>query len=141
MSLSRHTGEAPGISPLATMMKVQAVVFFIYGLPFFLNPSWSLQTIFGLPELPLLGFTFARALGGLLCVIAVAEYLIVRRLSERLDLVWAYVALPGILLLTVVWEGALGALEAVPFFFWSSVGVTVFFAVVIGVLRARVKST
>ena len=141
MSLSRHTGEAPGIVPLATMMRVQAVVFLIYGLPFFLTPSWSLQAIFGFPELPLLGFTFARAVGGLFCVIAVAEYLIVRRLSERLDLVWAYVAFPGILLFTVVWEGALGALEAVPFFFWMNVGVTVFFTVVIGVLRARVKST
>ena len=137
--MSSQQEQTSGIKPLAVFMNVEAVAFLLYGIPFFFAPSWSLQVIFGFPELSDLGFFWTRAFGAVFCVVAAVEFLIVRRLSERLDLVWAYVAIPGVILVTIVLERLLGTLEVVPFFFWTTLVVSIFFSAVKGILRLKVK--
>jgi hypothetical protein len=133
--MSQRTEQ--GVALLSTMMKIQAIAFLIYGITFFVFPALMLQTIFGFGRLPPL--IWPRVIGGVLLVIALAEYLCDRRLSERLDLAWLFPAIPGLILVAFVWERALGTYEGSEFFFWSSIAVTVFFAATVGLCRFRVK--
>jgi len=129
--------KVQGIPLLSTMMKIQAIVFLIYGLLLFLIPAWTLQSIFGFEKLPPL--IYLKVTGGLFLAIVLAEYLCFRRLLERLDLAWFFVAAPGFMLVAFIWEGVAGTYEGTSFFYWSSIFVTVFFTVVIWLSRIRVK--
>jgi hypothetical protein len=124
---------------LSTLMKIQMITFLIYGLAFFFIPNWTLQIIFAFDQLP--PPTWPRAIGGIFLAIVLAEYLCDRRLSERLDLVWFFVAIPGFLLVAFIWDGAAGTYEGSDLFYWVSVAVVAFFFVAVGGSRLRVKTT
>jgi hypothetical protein len=137
MSLSESSQQPQGLSVLSTLMKIQMIVFLIYGVTFFIIPAWTLKTIFLFDKLPPL--TWPRAIGGIFLSIALAEHLCVCRLSERLDLAWVFAAIPGFLLASFVWDRVAGAYVGSELFFWVSIAVTLFFCVAVGWTRIRVK--
>ena len=137
MNTSGQSTQVQGISLLATLLKVQALAFLIYGLTFFLIPAWTLQTFFGFDKLPTL--IFPRVVGAVFLAIVLAEYFCIRRLSERLEFAWFFTLVPFLMFIAFIWERAAGTYEGTAFFYWSSFFVTLFFTVVIGVCRIRVK--
>ena len=137
MNAIEKSEKLQGIALLSTMMKIQAIVFLIYGLLLFLIPAWTLQSIFGFEKLPPL--IYLRVTGGVFLAIVLAEYLCFQRLLERLDLTWFFVAAPGFMLVAFIWEGVAGTYEGTRFFYWSSIFGTLFFTVVIWLSRIKVK--
>ena len=139
MSTSDRSEQAQGVSLLSAMMKIQMIAFLIYSVTFFFIPAWTLQTIFAFDQLPPLNWP--RLLGGVFLAITLAEYLCERRLSERLDLAWVFAAIPGFLLLALIWDRVAGTYAGSELFYWVSIAVTGFFFVAIGGSRLRIKTT
>lgn len=123
---------------LDLLMKIQAVVFLVYGVGFFFPQQW-LVDFFKFDVVPTR--LFVRGVGGLFIVMAAMEYLITRRLNERLDLVWAYAATPLLILALLIYDRTGTGASASDSFFWSSVVITVIFAAGVGYLRWSVKSS
>jgi len=138
MTTSTNNVQAQGTSLLSTLMKIQMITFLVYGVTFFLLPAWTLRTIFAFDQLP--PITWPRAIGALFLAITLAEYLSLRRLSERLDEAWFFVAVPGLLLLGFIWDQVAGTYQGSELFYWVSVAVTAFFFVAVGGARLRLKS-
>ena len=139
MNVSDSSQQAQGVPLLSILMKIQTIALLIYGVTFFFIPAWTLQTIFAFDQLPPL--TWPRGIGGLFLAIALAEYLCDRRLSERLDLVWFFTAVPGFLLVAFIWDRVAGTYQGSELFYWVSIAVTAFFFVTIGGSRLKVKTT
>jgi hypothetical protein len=139
MNTSERNEQLPNIGLLSTMMKIQAIVWLVYGITFFFIPTFTLKTFYGFDQLPPL--FWLRFIGSMSLAITLGEYLCVRRLSERLDLAWFFFVLPALLVLSLIWERAAGRYIGSGFFFWSSIVVTGFFTVAIGLSRLRVKNT
>jgi hypothetical protein len=139
MTAPEYSERSQGVPLLSTLMKIQMVVFLFYGVTFFLLPGWTLGTIFGFDELPPLGWP--RSIGAIFLAITLAEYLSVRRLSERLDLAWFFAAVPGLLLLGFIWDRVAGIYEGSELFYWVSIAVTGFFLVAVGGSRLRIKAS
>lgn len=139
MSVSDSNQQAQGVPLLSILMKIQIIVFLIYGVTFFFIPAWTLQTIFAFDQLPPL--TWPRVIGGLFLAIALAEYLCDRRLSDRLDLAWFFATIPGFILVAFIWDRVAGTYQGSELFYWVSIAVTVIFFVAIGGSRLKVKTT
>lgn len=119
---------------LATIMRLQSLVFAVYGVTFFLLPDFTLDTIFGWETMSL----FPRAVGAAFIGLAWLEWNVTNRISERGDLVWPYVAVPTLILIGFIWEQAAGTYEGSDLFFWVTVAVTAIFA--LGVSSAAIRS-
>jgi hypothetical protein len=124
---------------LSVFMKIQAIAFLVYGLAFFLIPD-DILTILQVKDLP--PSVWPRTLGAAFIGVAVAEYLCDRRLSERLDLVWPFVVIPGLILVAHIWERAAGTYEGSELLYWSSgIAVAGLLTVAVGGLRLLVGET
>lgn len=123
---------------LDLMLKVEAVVFLVYGAAFFVLPSLLLETIFNFNQSPT--FLFVRALGGTLIVLAVMGYLISGRLSTRLDLVWCLAVIPAFMLVALIWDRLGTSAVASDSFFWASAVLMALLAAGVGYLRWSVKN-
>lgn len=121
---------------LSLLMKVQIFAFLVYGIGWFLLPQFALGTIFGFEEIP--DMVHVRMVGALFLGITYLEYMVDRKLSERLDLVWGFVLVPALLFAVLMLQ--YNDLQDNILFFWVSVVVTVFFSLGIGFLRLQVKS-
>ena len=138
MTTSANSTQAEGVSLLSTLMKIQMITFLIYGVTFFLLPAWTLRTIFAFDQLP--PINWPRGIGAIFLAITLGEYLFLRRLSERLDEVWFFVAVPGLLLLSFIWDRIAGTYQGSELFYWVSIAVTAFFFMTVGGARLRIKS-
>ena len=138
MTTSTDSTPTQGLPLLSTLMKVQMITSLVYGVVFFVLPAWTLQTIFAFDQLP--PVTWPRGIGATFLAIALSEYLCLRRLSERLDEVWYFVAFPGLLMLGLIWDRLAGTYQGSELFYWVSVAVTAFFFLAIGGSRLRIKS-
>ncbi len=138
MIASARSEQAQSMSLLSTLMKVQIVAFLIYGVTFFFLPTWTLENIFAFDQLP--PVVWLRMLGALFLAVTLAEYLCVGRLSERLDMVWVFAAIPGLILVGLIWDRVAGIYEGSELFYWVSIAVTVFFFTAIGGSRLKVRS-
>ena len=130
--------QTQGVSLLSTLMKIQMIIFLVYGVTFFLLPAWTLRTIFAFDQLP--PISWPRAIGATFLAITLGEYFCIRRLSERLDEVWFFTAVPGLLLLGFIWDRVAGSYQGSELFYWVSIAVTAFFFVTVGGSRLRIKS-
>ncbi len=127
------------VKRLDLLMKIQAIVFLLYGVGFFFVPRFVLNDIFGFAQTPTL--LFVRAVGGMFIVVGAMEYVVTRHLGERLDIVWGYAAVPLALLAALIWDKLGSGADASNLFFWSSAVITVIFAAGVGYLRWSVKSS
>ena len=139
MTTPTNNVQTQGTSLLSTLMKIQMITSLVYGVTFFVLPAWTLQTIFAFDQLP--PITWPRGIGATFLAIAFSEYLCLRRLSERLDEVWYFVAFPGLLMLGLIWDRLAGTYQGSELFYWVSIAVTAFFFVTICSARLRIKST
>ncbi|GMQ92966.1 MAG: hypothetical protein BMS9Abin12_0443 [Acidimicrobiia bacterium] len=119
---------------LLTIMRLQVAVTGIYGISFFFAPDFTLDTIFGWETTT----SIARAVGAAFIVLAWIELNVTKKLSERLDLVWPFAALPALLLVGFLWEQAADTYDGSDLFFWVTVVVTLFFAIGITVGARKV---
>ncbi len=125
-----------GTERLAMIMRVQAVTFAVYGLALFLIPEFLLDTVFGWenPEL-----FWARAVGVPLVGVSLLEWSVVAQIHSRKDLVWPFVAIPGLYVVGFLWSqfaDELSDVEGHEVFFWVSFGVAAFFFVALSWARA-----
>jgi len=123
---------------LDLLMKLQAIVFLLYGLVFLFIPRQFLGDIFQFDEEPTL--LFVRSVGATFLALALMEYFTIRRLSERLDLVWGFAAVPFLIFLVLIWD-KVGQGDASDSFFWVSIVITAIFAAGVGFLRWQIKSS
>ena len=117
------------------VMKAQSLAFAAYGLPLFLVPEFTLDTLFGWenPEL-----FWARAIGVPLIGLALLEWHIAR-LESRADLVWPFVVTPGLFVVGFLWSffaDELSAADGYEPFFWVSFAVSALFLAVVAWARA-----
>jgi len=138
MTTSSNSAQAQGASILSTLMKIQMITFLVYGLAFFVLPAWTLRTIFAFDQLP--PINWPRGIGAIFLAITLGEYFCLRSLSERLEEVWFFVAVPGLLLLSFIWDRIAGTYQGSELFYWVSITVTAFFFLTVGGARLRIKS-
>jgi hypothetical protein len=119
---------------LTTIMRIQSLVFAVYGVTFFLVPDFTLDTIFGWETMSL----FPRAIGAAFIGLAWLEWNVTNRLAERRNQVWPFAAIPTLILVALIWERAADTYEGSDLFFWVSVAVTGFFA--LGVSWTAIRS-
>ncbi|MFV1970245.1 MAG: hypothetical protein ACC683_04465 [Acidimicrobiia bacterium] len=119
---------------LLTIMRLQIAASAIYGISFFFVPDFTLDTIFGWETTT----GFVRAVGAAFIVLAWIEFNVTKRLSERLDLVWPFAALPTLLLAGFLWEKLADTYDGSDLFFWVTVVVTLFFAIGISASARKV---
>lgn len=122
------------ISTLRTVMRIQAVVFFAYGASFLLIPDFALGTLFGYDVESM----WPRALGAAFLGVTWLEWNVTNMLESRLDLVWPFALIPGLLLVVFLWERAADTYPGTESFWWVSLVVTVVFFV--AVLATRPSS-
>ncbi|MGI9606373.1 MAG: hypothetical protein ACR2P0_09575 [Acidimicrobiales bacterium] len=121
------------MAQLTLAMRVQAVVTAIYGVTFFLVPDFMLDTIFQWdgPD------TFwPRGVGAMFLALAWIEWSLLDRLADVMTAVWGFVVLPAAIFIAFVWERAADNYDGSDFFFWTSIAVTVVFALWVGGTRA-----
>lgn len=118
---------------LELFMKVQVATFVGYAVGWFFIPDFVNDTILGWET-----ETFwPRLIGGAFFGVAWAEWLVVQRLRERMDLVWPFAVIPLGFLAAFLWERAAGGYTGSDLFWWVSVAVTAFFGIGLGLLRAQ----
>ena len=121
------------MSTLRTVMRIQAVAFFAYGAAFLLVPDFALGTLFGYDVDTL----WPRALGAAFLGITWAEWNVSSLVEERLDLVWPFALIPGLLLVVFLWERAAGTYPGTDSFWWVSLVVSLVFFVAVIAARPR----
>lgn len=122
------------MSTLGTVMRIQAIAFFAYGALFLLIPDFALDTLFGFET----DSFWPRGFGAAFLGVAWAEWNVVDRLDERLDLVWPFALIPGLLLVVFLWERAAGTYQGTDSFWWVNLIVSLVFFV--AVIATRPKS-
>jgi len=126
-----------GLQRLTTIMRLQSVLFALYGVAWFLIPAAIMDSLFSMSDAPV---GWIRVLGGAFLGIAWLEWMIVQRLEERIDLVWPFAFIPGLFLVANLWDKAAGTFDGTDSFFWMAVVVTGVFAAVVAWARMGVKS-
>jgi hypothetical protein len=121
------------LETLRTVMKVQSVIFIAYGAAFLLFPDFTLGTLFGYEVDSL----WPRAIGAAFLGVAWLEWGITVRLERRVDLVWPFALIPGLILVVFLWERAAGTYPGSDSFFWVSIVVTLVFFVAVIAARPR----
>lgn len=121
------------ISTLGTVMRVQAIAFFAYGALFLLIPDFALDTLFGFET----DSFWPRGVGAAFLGVAWAEWNVVDRLEERLDLVWPFALIPGLLLVVFLWERAAGTYQGTESFWWVNLIVALVFFVAVIATRPK----
>lgn len=121
------------IGTLRTVMKIQAIVFFAYGASFILIPEFALGTLFGYD----VESFWPRGLGAAFLGITWLEWNVADRLEERLDLVWPFALIPGLIMVNFLWELAAGTYPGTQSFWWVSFLVAAVFFVLVIASRPR----
>lgn len=123
---------------LTLALRVQSIAFAIYGVTFFLLPEFTLDTIFQWDNPD----TFwPRGIGAIFLALAWIEWNVVDRVADLMTAAWGFVAVPAGLFVAFVWERAADNYDGSDFFFWSSIAVTVVFAVWVGGTRVMAERT
>ncbi len=117
---------------LATVMRIQSVVFLIYGLAFFLLPDFTLDTIFGYET----SSVFPRSLGAVFLAVAMLEWKLVKGGDER-NYSLPFVEIPALILVALLWEKFADTYDGSDLFLWVSVAVAASFTVAVGAARMQ----
>ncbi len=120
---------------LVLVLRIQAAASFAYGVSFMLAPDFTLDTMFGWEGAET---DFARMVGVLFLSIGWFGVLVARRIGTRLDMVWPLVLVPTLLLAVLLALQIAGNYASTDRFYWSSLVVTVFFAVAVGGSRLAI---
>src|SRR5574341_701874 len=123
---------------LKNVMTVGAVLGAVYSITFFLIPNVVLRNVFGYETLP--PWEWPRLAGVIFGALTFAEVLVIRRLSDRLDLVWAFVLVDAGIVVSLTWDRLLGTYQGTDLFFWTSVVVSAVFGAAMAILRLRIGS-
>ncbi len=90
---------------------------------------WEIETV------------WPRVLGALFFAVAWAEWRVIDKLEERMDLVWVFSAIPFGILVALVWERIADSHTRSELFFWVSVAVTVGFGGAVTIARLSAERT
>lgn len=126
-----------GLERLRVVMRIQAVVFALFGIGWFFIPGVIMDSLFSMPDVDV---GWVRVLGGAFLGIAWLEWAVVQRLEDRVDLVWGFAFLPAIFLISTLWDKAAGSFTGTASFYWMVVVVTTLFAVLVSWARMGARS-
>jgi uncharacterized protein YjeT (DUF2065 family) len=116
------------MSALRAVMTVQAIVLFVYGLPYLLAPKWTTTIT---QQLPLPENYILRAFGIPLVVLGLVELRIARDLERYRSLVILYALLPAIYFVTIVAQAFVRGFNGALWYWWLNGVVTGVFAVAV----------
>ena len=125
-----------GSERLAAVMRIQAIAFAAYGVALFLVPEFLLDTVFGWENADLF---WARGLGAPFLGLSLLEWNIAANVRSRQDLVWPFVAIPGLFVVGFLWSDfadELSGADGHEVFYWLSFGVAAVFFVAMAWARA-----
>lgn len=126
------------LATLHTVMKIQSIVFFAYGAVFLAVPEFGIETLFGYET----DSFWPRGIGASFLGVAWLEWNVADRLEERLDLVWPFALIPGLLMVVLLWERAAGTYPGTESFWWVNLMVSlVFFVAVIATRPKRAPAS
>lgn len=120
---------------LVLVLRIQAAASFAYGVSFLLAPDFTLDSVFGWEGA---ATDFARMVGVLFLSTGWFGVLVARRIESRLDMVGPLVLVPVLLLAVLVALRVAGNYDGTDSLYWTSLVVTVFFAVAVGGSRLGV---
>ena len=121
---------------LTLALRVQSIAAAVYGVTFFLIPEFTLDTIFGWEDPDTF---FPRGIGAMFLAIAWLEWNLIDRVADLMTAVWGFVVLPAGLFVAFVWERAADNYDGSDFFYWSSIAITVVFALWVGGTRVMAE--
>ena len=122
------------MSALKGVMTAQAIVLFVYGLPYLLVPKWATTLT---QQLPLPENYLLRAVGIGFVILAYLEFQIVRDLERYRGLTLAYALLSSLFFVTIVLQAFVRGFNGALWFWWLNGIVTGAFAVALFATRRR----
>jgi len=122
------------MSALKGVMTAQAIVLFVYGLPYLLVPKWATTLT---QQLPLPENYVLRAVGIGFVILAYLEFQIVRDLERYRGLTLAYALLTTLFFVTIVLQAFVRGFNGALWFWWLNGIVTGAFAVALFATRRR----
>ena len=122
------------MSALKGVMTAQAIVLFVYGLPYLLVPKWATTLT---QQLPLPENYVLRAVGIGFVILAYLEFQIVRDLERYRGLTLAYALLSSLFFVTIVLQAFVRGFNGALWFWWLNGIVTGAFAVALFATRRR----
>ncbi|PYM66048.1 MAG: hypothetical protein DME11_08285 [Candidatus Rokuibacteriota bacterium] len=124
------------MTTLKTVMTIQAIILFVYGLPYLLVPRWTtaITQQATLPE-----NYFLRAFGIPLVVLGLMELRIVGDLDRYRSLVILYALLPAIYFVTIVAQALVRGFNGALWYWWLNAVVTGLFAILVFVTGRKAR--
>ena len=124
------------MAPLQTVMTIQAIVLFVYGLPYLLAPKWTTAIT---QQAMLAENYFLRAFGIPLVVLGLLELRIVRDLERYRALAILYALLPAIYFVTIVAQAFVRGFNGALWYWWLNGVVTSVFAIAVFAARRKAR--
>ena len=122
------------MSALKGVMTAQAIVLFVYGLPYLLVPKWATTLA---QQLPLPENYVLRAVGIGFVILAYLEFQILRDLERYRGLTLAYALLHSLFFVTIVLQAFVRGFNGAAWYWWLNGVVTGVVAIALFVMRAR----
>ncbi len=113
---------------LKMVMTIQAVVLFVYGLPYLLAPKW-MTTI--TQQAPLAENYFLRGFGIAFVVLGLLALKILGDLERYRSLTIFYALLPGLYFVTIVLQAFVRGFNGAAWYWWLNGVVTAVFAIAV----------
>jgi uncharacterized protein YjeT (DUF2065 family) len=122
---------------LKTVMTLQALILFLYGLPMLLAPAWWTKLT---QQAPLPENYFLRAVGIAFVVLAWLEWKISHDVERHRELVLGYALLPGLFLVTIVLQAFKRGFNGAAWYWWMNGAVTAIFVIAVWATRRSART-
>ncbi len=109
------------MTALKAVMTIQAIILFVYGLPYLLVPKWTTAAT---QQLPLPENYILRAFGIALVILGLLALRIVRDLPRYRSLTILYALLPAVYFVTIVAQAFVRGFNGAAWYWWLNGVVT-----------------
>lgn len=122
---------------LKTVLTIQAILLFVYGLPYLLAPKWATAIT---QQAPLAENYFLRGFGIAFVVLGLLELKILGDLERYRSLTILYALLSGLYFVTIVLQAFVRGFNGAAWYWWLNGVVTAVFAVAVFVAGRKARA-
>ncbi|MGH7276537.1 MAG: hypothetical protein ACREIY_05855 [Candidatus Rokuibacteriota bacterium] len=122
---------------LKTVLTIQAILLFVYGLPYLLAPKWTTAIT---QQAPLAENYFLRAFGIAFVVLGLLELRILGDLERYRSLTILYALLPALYFVTIVLQAFVRGFNGAAWYWYVNGVVTAVFAIAVFATRRRARA-